>query len=299
MGFSLQDGACGAGALFVGDGTKVDGWYRAWRGRDDLTVVTCDFTILVDTLFQVDTRRYLTVRLAGSGQGEPAATAYIETREGWVTSPIPADSHFAYVEVEYFDDALYEAFREVGWNSVSEMSRIIASMSGGIGWSAGALRALEEISRADPHSPGAALVYEGQAKALLGSLIESMADALPKAPDDRTGILRDISLVHERWRDGVNQQEAARAAGMGLTKFKRLFRQTTGCALAEYVTGLRMREARELLERGHSVARVANSVGYRSPTSFSAAFERVVGTTPGRYRDSARMSAVNVEDATT
>ena len=77
----------GAGELFVGDGVRAEGWYRAWAGVD-LTVVTCDFTILVDTLFAIDTRRYLTVRGQAPGAGGdavasgPMAIAYIETREG-------------------------------------------------------------------------------------------------------------------------------------------------------------------------------------------------------------------------
>ena len=37
------------------------------------------------------------------------AIAYIETRKGWVTTPVPAGSHFAYTEVEYFEDALRDA----------------------------------------------------------------------------------------------------------------------------------------------------------------------------------------------
>ena len=50
MGLLPAGGDRGAGELFVGDGVRAEGWYRAWAG-DGLTVVTCDFTILVDTLF--------------------------------------------------------------------------------------------------------------------------------------------------------------------------------------------------------------------------------------------------------
>ena len=116
----------GAGELFVGDGVRAEGWCRAWAS-DGFTVVTCDFTILVDTLFGIDTRRYLTVRgpAASEGRGggaDPVAIAYIETREGWVTTPVAAGSHFSYAEVEYFEGALRDAFSELGWGPIDEVS---------------------------------------------------------------------------------------------------------------------------------------------------------------------------------
>ena len=128
MGLLPAGGDRGAGELFVGDGVRAEGWYRAWTGGG-LTVVTCDFTILVDTLFAIDARRYLTVRGQAPGAGGdavvsgPMAIAYIETREGWVTAPVPAGSHFAYTEVEYFEGALRGAFTELGWTGPSRESR--------------------------------------------------------------------------------------------------------------------------------------------------------------------------------
>ena len=61
MGLLPKNDTAHVGALFVGDGTRASGWYHAWAGNG-FTVVTCDFTMLVDTLFGIDTRRYLTMR---------------------------------------------------------------------------------------------------------------------------------------------------------------------------------------------------------------------------------------------
>ena len=242
-------------------------------------MVTCDFTVLGDTLFSIDTRRYLTVRGPARGAGGAAAIVYIETREGRVTTPVPAGTHFAYAEVEYFDGIVREAFRSLGWDVVEDVSRTLAAMRG---------------AEIDPDSSGAALVYEGQAKALLGSLVGTVTTVLPSASSDRRGILIAIALANERWREGVNQREAADAAGMGLTKFKRLFRQATGTSFAAYLGKRRIQEAKALLERGASVAEAAGKSGYRSPTSFSAAFERTVGMTPGRYRETALVKVEKV-----
>lgn len=292
MGLLPAGGDQGAGELFVGDGVRAEGWYRAWAG-DGLTVVTCDFTILIDTLFGIDTRRYLTVRGAAASEGragtaDPVAIAYIETREGWVTTPVPAGSHFAYAEVEYFEDALRGAFAELGWRSIEGISSLLAEMRHSVGWAPGIISALGEISDADPAAPGAALVYEGAAKYLLGSLVGTAAAALPRESDARTGILAAIEFANTRWREGASQEEAASAASMGLTKFKLLFRRATGSSWSAFITARRMREARTLLLAGRGVAEVAREVGYRSPTSFSAAFARMHGLSPARWRDAAR-----------
>ena len=291
----------GAGELFVGDGVRAEGWYRAWAG-DGLTVVTCDFTILVDTLFAIDTRRYLTVRGPAASEGragaaDPVAIAYIETREGWVTTPVPAGSHFAYAEVEYFEGALRSAFAELEWNSIGEASSLLAEMRHDVGWAPGVLSALDEISGVDPAVPGAALVYEGAAKVLLGSLVGTVAASLPESRDDRVGVLAAVELANTRWREGASQEEAASAAGMGLTKFKRLFQHTTGSTWSAYLTARRMREARVLLASGKAVAETARKVGYRSPTSFSAAFSRAYGMSPQLFKETVSTRFLDVAAA--
>ena len=299
MGLLPAGGDRGAGELFVGDGVRAEGWYRAWAG-DGLTVVTCDFTILVDTLFAIDTRRYLTVRGPAPGAGGdaaasgPMAIAYIETREGWVTAPVPAGSHFAYAEVEYFEGALRSAFAELGWRSIEGISSLLAEMRNSVGWAPGVLSALDEISGVDPVVPGAALVYEGAAKVLLGSLVGTVAASLPESRDDRVGVLAAVELANTRWREGASQEEAASAAGMGLTKFKRLFRHTTGSTWSAYLTARRMREARVLLASGKAVAETARKVGYRSPTSFSAAFSRAYGVSPHQFKSETKARVVEV-----
>ena len=302
MGLLPAGGDRGAGELFVGDGVRAEGWYRAWAG-DGLTVVTCDFTILVDTLFAIDTLRYLTVRGPAASEGragtaDPAAIAYIETREGWVTTPVPAGSHFAYAEVEYFEDALRGAFAELGQGSIAEMSQLLAEMRHSVGWAPGVLAALDEIARADPTAPGTALVYEGAAKMLLGALVGTIVTALPRDKHDRTGILAAVELANARWREGASQEEAASAAGMGLTKFKRLFKQATGSSWATFLAARRMREAKMLLASGAGVAETAREVGYRSPTSFSAAFAKAFGMSPSQFRNRSAMAVVNVASET-
>ena len=145
----------------------------------------------------------------------------------------------------------------------------------------GVLSALDEIARVNPAMPGAELVYEGAAKVLLGSLVGTATASLPESHDDRVGVLAAIELANARWREGASQEEAASVAGMGLTKFKRLFRNTTGSTWSAYLTARRMREARVLLASGKAVAEAARKVGYHSPHELlSSVLKGVRGVSP-------------------
>lgn len=107
-----------------------------------------------------------------------------------------------------------------------------------------------------------------------------------------------MELANSRWRDGASQEEAASVAGMGVTRFKSLFKQATGSSWASFLTARRMREAKTLLAHGDGVAKVAREVGYRSPTSFSAAFAKTFGMSPSQFKDRSAMAVVNVASET-
>ena len=85
---------------------------------------------------------------------------------------------------------------------------------------------------------------------------------------------------------------------MGLTRFKSLFKQATGSSWAAFLTARRMREARTLLLGGRGVAEAAREVGYRSPTSFSAAVAKAFGMSPSQFKDRSAMAVVNVASET-
>lgn len=62
---------------------------------------------------------------------------------------------------------------------------------------------------------------------LLSSLVGTAVAALPEDRRARVGILAAMELANSRWRDGASQEEVASVAGMGVTRFKSLFKQAT------------------------------------------------------------------------
>lgn len=85
--------------------------------------------------------------------------------------------------------------------------------------------------------------------------------------------------------------DLAREAGLSRAGFAERFRARVGMAPIEYATQWRMRiAARRLLDGRRSASAVAQDLGFLSDSAFGAAFRRVHGVTPGRYR-SMRKSA--------
>lgn len=65
----------------------------------------------------------------------------------------------------------------------------------------------------------------------------------------------------------------------------RLFKQKSGINLSDYVTNMRMQEAKRLLSKTNaSVQTIAHQVGFDSPQYFSTVFKKNIGVTPQEYR---------------
>ena len=80
----------------------------------------------------------------------------------------------------------------------------------------------------------------------------------------------------------------ARGLGSSRRQLQRAFAQFSSRSFHEELTEERMRVAAELLLRRElSVAAVARSVGYRHVPSFTAAFRRRHGASPGTFRERA------------
>jgi AraC family transcriptional regulator len=82
----------------------------------------------------------------------------------------------------------------------------------------------------------------------------------------------------------LSLQDIADAAGMSVFHFARGFKHATGVAPHQYLTALRLAEARTLLHNwGLSIGEVARAVGF-THSHFTALFARRMGMTPSRFR---------------
>jgi AraC family transcriptional regulator, transcriptional activator FtrA len=80
-------------------------------------------------------------------------------------------------------------------------------------------------------------------------------------------------------------EELAEQVHMSVRTLQRRFLSATGMTPMQHLQGLRIDRARDLLESGNlPVPEVAARVGYQDRVAFGRLFKRVVGVTPGAYR---------------
>jgi AraC family transcriptional regulator len=78
--------------------------------------------------------------------------------------------------------------------------------------------------------------------------------------------------------------ELAALCNVSVRQLTRGFKVSRGCSIGDYVERRRMETAKRLLVAGESVKSTAFALGFASPSSFTFAFRRAVGTSPSVFR---------------
>ncbi|MFI8811872.1 MULTISPECIES: helix-turn-helix domain-containing protein [unclassified Streptomyces] len=118
--------------------------------------------------------------------------------------------------------------------------------------------------------------------------------ALQLPGDDRIDMIAEALLDDPA--DGRSLEEWAQSLGISDRTVTRAFRHTTGLSFARWRQMLRVHRALTLLSEGFDVMTVSETLGYAQPSSFIAAFRRVMGTTPGAFFGAADGSHGNVRN---
>jgi len=105
---------------------------------------------------------------------------------------------------------------------------------------------------------------------------------LPEPEDDR--LLAVARRLYDRPDDNASLAELGRTIGASSRTLSRLLHDELGMTFYEWRTQVRVHHALVLLAEGRPTTEVALACGWANPSHFIAAFNRIVGTTPGRYR---------------
>ena len=100
-------------------------------------------------------------------------------------------------------------------------------------------------------------------------------------------IMDAVAYVDENYANpDISVKAVADSLGISEGHLSHLFRKETDSTLMTFVTKKRMRAAMTLLQDyRHKVYEVAEEVGYRNITYFSATFKKYVGVSPSEYQD--------------
>lgn len=94
-----------------------------------------------------------------------------------------------------------------------------------------------------------------------------------------------VALVHSAYAEDVSIQAFAAEHGVSLAYFSRLFKDEVGVTFSDYLTGVRIEKAKELLARRDlRLSDISALVGYEDSKYFSQIFRKVVGVAPLDYQ---------------
>ncbi|MEM7152195.1 MAG: AraC family transcriptional regulator [Myxococcota bacterium] len=127
---------------------------------------------------------------------------------------------------------------------------------------------------------------------LFVQIIRAWLEEQPSGEIGWLGALRDgsirhaLKLIHRYPSDPWTVESLGKAAGMSRSSFSARFQSLVGSPPLKYLTQLRMHLAANALDGdGHSsLAQIGSKVGYDTESSFSRAFKRYFGVSPGAYR---------------
>lgn len=110
-------------------------------------------------------------------------------------------------------------------------------------------------------------------------------EAARSAADRREQIRPVLAYVDRHCRDSITLDDVAAIVHVSPSRVRHVFKDVTGVSFKEYVTQVRVAEAKRLLLGTElSVADVARAVSYTNLNQFYKVFYRSSGMSPGEYR---------------
>lgn len=95
-----------------------------------------------------------------------------------------------------------------------------------------------------------------------------------------------VAYIRHHLSDDLTVARCAAEVHLSGSYFANLFKKVTGTSFNQYVTGLRMDKAKEMLLQGMQIQEIASALGYEERRYFSDVFKKVTGMTPSEYRQS-------------
>lgn len=173
---------------------------------------------------------------------------------------------------------LGEESRAEQWAELlSELQASADGKSLAVGWSE-PRGELSELSEAYEEAESALAAHRGTSKAArLGDM--------PNVDKLKAELRETIAYIEEHYREDISLHEIASSVHMSESGFSRLFKKQTGVSYVEYVTQLRLEEAKRLLQQpDQKVYEVSLTVGYQDSKYFSQIFRKYTGETPTEFR---------------
>ncbi len=99
-------------------------------------------------------------------------------------------------------------------------------------------------------------------------------------------VAKAVQIVKSRFQEDLTLDSVAEELNVSLFYLSKLFRKHTGSNFTEYLTQVRINQAKKLLAAGDmSVKEAAYAAGFNSQSYFSKIFKKYTGVAPSEYRE--------------
>lgn len=103
--------------------------------------------------------------------------------------------------------------------------------------------------------------------------------------DRKTSVINDaLNYIQNHYKEDISLNQISMHVSLSPQHFSKIFKEETNVNYVEYVAGLRISKAKELLNNtNNTIKEVCFMVGYQDPNYFSRIFKRYVGVSPTEY----------------
>ncbi|MCP4688199.1 MAG: AraC family transcriptional regulator, partial [Desulfobacterales bacterium] len=120
-----------------------------------------------------------------------------------------------------------------------------------------------------------------------GLLLRHAADppAVRAVGNEAGPVKRAIDYINDNYSRTISLDELSGVAHLSPFHLIRVFANETGLTPHAYVTQIRIHRAMSRLAGSHSLSRIALETGFSDQSHLTRRFKRIVGVTPGQYRN--------------
>lgn len=125
---------------------------------------------------------------------------------------------------------------------------------------------------------------------LMVTATEQFIDCISEGKESSSSkaVQQAIEYIKANFRRKITIDEVAKACYLSPSHLSTIFKQELGCTILEFVTKVRIEEAKVLLrDPKYNVIEAAYSLGFKDPGYFTKVFKRSEGITPSEYRERA------------
>lgn len=135
--------------------------------------------------------------------------------------------------------------------------------------------------------PNHVLICSGLMQSILALLSNEVHGTehspMPQSTDKVSELISRVKMMPNL---NISVAECAEFCNMSKSHFSRVFKQTTGMPPVQFMLGIRIDRAKELLDfTDRSVSEIAEACGFPDQNYFTRTFKKLTGYTPTQYRN--------------